>query len=123
MERQPKKTLIFAPHRNNNLERWIYVLKNMTTFDRMPFLAQHAVFRKLAEIADISALSKEERDKYDESIRVLRDHISTYEGAVKLGEEKRLRQTIANAKKMGMKMEDIMQLTGLSEEEINKLGN
>ena len=93
----------------------------------MPFLAQHAVFRKLAEIADISALSKEERDKYDESIRVLRDHISTYEGAVKLGEEKgekrRLRQTIANAKKMGMRMEDIMQLTGLSEEEINKLGN
>ena len=39
------------------------------------------------------------------------------------GKKRRLRQTTPNAKKMGMRMEDIMQLTGLSEEEINKLGN
>ena len=34
----------------------------------MPFMAKNAVFRKLAEISDITALSKEEHEKYDESI-------------------------------------------------------
>lgn len=47
----------------NDFERWIYILKNMSTFERMPFLARNAVFKKLSEIADISALSKDERDK------------------------------------------------------------
>ena len=60
----------------NDFERWIYILKNMSTFERMPFLARNAVFKKLSEIADISALSKDERDKYDESIKRMRDAIS-----------------------------------------------
>ena len=33
----------------NDFERWIFVLKNMSTLERMPFLAQNAVFRRLAE--------------------------------------------------------------------------
>ena len=36
----------------------------------MPFMAQNAVFRKLVEITDISTLSREERSKYDESLRI-----------------------------------------------------
>ena len=53
-----------------NFERWIYVLNNMQILERMPFMAQNAVFRKLAEITDISTLSREERSKYDESLRI-----------------------------------------------------
>ena len=45
----------------NQLERWIYILKNMEILDRMPWAAQNAVFRRLAEVAEVSALSKEER--------------------------------------------------------------
>ena len=53
----------------NDFERWIHILNNMETFQRMPFLAQNSVFRKLAEITDISTLSKEEREIYDERIK------------------------------------------------------
>ena len=58
----------------NDFERWIYILKNMSTFERMPFQARNAVFKKLSEITDIAALSKDEREKYDESLKVMRDY-------------------------------------------------
>ena len=38
----------------NDFERWIFILKNMSTFERMPFGARNAVFKKLSEITDIS---------------------------------------------------------------------
>ena len=60
----------------------------MSVLERLPFLAQNAVFRKLAEISDINALSKEEHKKYDESIKVMRDNIATFEYAIKSGEER-----------------------------------
>ena len=71
----------------NDFERWIYILKNMSTFERMRFLARNAVFKKLSEIADISALSKDERDKYDESIKRMRDAISLMTTAKNEGRE------------------------------------
>ena len=40
----------------------------METLIRLPWMAQDSVFERLAQIADISALTKEERIKYDKSI-------------------------------------------------------
>lgn len=37
----------------------------------MPFKAKKAVFMKLEEIVDIASLSKEDRMKYDEAIKVV----------------------------------------------------
>ena len=59
-----------------DFERWIYVLKNMETLQRLPFKARNAVFQKLEQIVDIAALSKEDRMKYDESIKVYRDQLA-----------------------------------------------
>lgn len=85
----------------NDFERWIYVLKNMEVFERMPFMAQNAVFRKLAAISDITALSKEEHEKYDESIKVLRDNLATYKYAIKEGHEKGLAEGLAEGRAEG----------------------
>ena len=63
----------------SDFERWIYVLKNMETLQRLPFKARKAVFKKLEQIVDIAALSKEERMKYDESIKAYRDQLVTME--------------------------------------------
>ena len=62
-----------------DFERWIYVLKNMETLQRLPFKARNAVFKKLEEIVDIASMSKEERMKYDESIKVYRDQLAVME--------------------------------------------
>ena len=68
-----------------NLERWIYTLKNMNKLEDIPFLADNPVFRHLADVEDISALSQGERQRYNESIKTMRDHISAYETAINKG--------------------------------------
>lgn len=109
----------------NDFERWIYILKNMSTFERMPFLARNAVFKKLSEIADISALSKDERDKYDESIKRMRDAISLMTTAKNEGREEGRESRNIEIEKMMISeketIEKIMAYTRLSEKEIQSL--
>ena len=64
----------------NQVERWIYLLKNMETLSRLPWAAQSAVFKKLESIADVGAMSRDERLKYDEALRKYRDTINVFEG-------------------------------------------
>mgnify|MGYP002761669688 CR=1 FL=1 len=108
-----------------DFERWIFVLKNMSTLERMPFMARNAVFQKLAEIADITALSKEDREKYDESIKVMRDNIAAYKGAIIEGRiEGKKEGKIEMVKIMLMENEPIDKIaryTGLAKEDILKL--
>ncbi len=110
-----------------------YVLKNMNVFERMPFMAKNAVFRKLAEISDITALSKEEHEKYDESIKILRDNYATFKFAIKEGHDKgraegraegqtkEKKQIAQNMLKEGMAVSLICKMTGLDEQEVLKL--
>lgn len=121
----------------NDFERWIYVLKNMETLKRMPFKAQKSVFDELEKIVDISALSKEERLKYDESIKIYRDNLAIASGQRKLGHKegfeegfgegietgikKERREIALKMKSSGMAPEQIMQITGLSLKEIKEL--
>ena len=109
----------------NDFERWIYVLKNMETLQRLPFKARNAVFQRLEEIVDIASLTKEERLKYDESIKVYRDNLAVMaferaEGRAE-GERNKQLEIARNLKRMGMKEEAIVEATNLSVEEIKKL--
>ena len=65
-------------------------------------MAQNAVFRKLAEVTDISTLSREERSKYDESLRILRDNLAVYESAIHEGMEKGMEKGIEKGIEKGM---------------------
>ena len=117
-----------------DFERWIYVLKNMEILQRMPFKARKSVFEELEKIADISALSKEDQEKYEHIIKVYRDNLVTEQWAIeqgfKKGHEKGLEKglekghkegillTARNMKNKGYSSEDIAQITGLTLEEI-----
>ena len=76
-----------------DFERWIYVLKNMDTLQRLPFKARKSVFEKLEKIVDIAALSKEDRMKYDESIKIYRDHLAV-EAYAREREERRTKEAM-----------------------------
>ena len=71
-----------------DFDRWIYVLKNMEKLERMPFKARKAVFEKLEEIADVGALSKHDRELYENSLDVYRTHLCVMEAAKLEGLEK-----------------------------------
>ena len=125
----------------NDFDRWIYVLKNMETIKRLPWAAQNSVFQKLAEIADVSSLTKEERLYYDEALRKYRDTLCVLESAeqrgLKRGREEGLAKGLAkgraeglakgrtetarNMKAKGLAIDLIAACSGLSPEEIAKL--
>ena len=117
----------------NQVERWIYLLKNMETLNRLPWAAQSAVFKKLESIADVGGMTRAERLKYDEALKKYRDTISVFEGVRIEGRmegrmegrvEGSLKEKIAiasNLRSMGMSISDISKATGLQEEEIKAL--
>lgn len=75
------------------------------------------LFQKLAAIEDITALCKEDQEKYDESIKVMRDNIAAYKGAI-------IEAKIEVAKNMLMENEPVDKIaryTGLAKEDILKL--
>ena len=112
--------VVIALKCETDFERWIYVLKNMETLKRLPFKARKSVFEKLEKIVDIASLSKEERMKYDESIKVYRDNLVTLEFAEQKGRAEGKEETARNLKKMGVSLEIISKATGLSIEKIDE---
>ena len=133
----------------------------MEHLKEISFLDKYPVFRKLAAIGDLRKLSPEEREYYDEDIKIMRDLYATD----KWEKEKRRRERVAMQKEMealrrekeaanrekeaaNRKMEamrrekeqavtaiaknllsldlpiiQIMQITGLTQEQINHLKN
>ena len=106
-----------------DFERWIYVLKNMETLQRLPFKARNAVFQRLEQIVDIAAMSKEDRMKYDESIKVYRDRLAVMEFERLKGRAEANLNFVRNLKQMGFAPEFIAQATGLSVDEVERMMN
>ena len=88
----------------NDFDCWIYILKHMETFSRLPWAAQNSVFERLSQIADISAMSREDRLKYDESIKKYRDTLCVLEGALSKGREQGLAEGYAKAQRDNRKV-------------------
>ena len=53
---------------NTNFERWIYLLKNLPTFENHPPELRGKVFDRLFEYAEIEKLSQNEMEEYKKSI-------------------------------------------------------
>ena len=83
----------------------------------------------LAKLPDVRFLSSEEQEKYDESIKAIDDYYSGLYGSYVDGEEKGMAKGMAKEKldtayrllSMGMSWSQIMQATGLTEEELKPL--
>ena len=99
----------------------------------MPFEAQHKIFKRLAEIADSKSLTKEEQEKYDNSMMVMWDNYAVYKHAEEKGIQKGMEKGIEKGIEKGRKeialnlltyntpIDVIAKSTGLSIEEIKKL--
>ena len=102
-------------------------------FKNLPLAEQKKMLDHLAKLPDVRFLSSEEREKYDESIKAIDDYYSGLYGSYVDGEEKGIAKGIAKgmAKEkidtayrllsMGMSWSQIMQATGLTEEELKPL--
>lgn len=104
-----------------DFERWIYVLKNMETLNRLPFKARKAVFQRLEDIVDIASLTKEERIRYDESIKVYRDNLVTEAYALEKGRAEERVEIIQRLKRKGFSSEEIANMLDLPLDKIEAL--
>ena len=73
----------------------------METLEKMPFEAQHKIFKRLAEIADSKSLTKEEQEKYDNSMMVMWDNYAVYKHAEEKGIEKGIEKGRKEGKEEG----------------------
>ena len=104
-------------------------MKYMEVLERLPFTAQKKIFDHLAKLADVRCLSSEEQEKYDESIKAVDDYYSGLYGSYVEGEEKGIAkgelskglEVARNLLAIGMSWPQIMQITGLTEEQLRQL--
>jgi len=71
----------------NNLERWVFFLKNAGRLDYIPKSLQVEVFKKAFDIANRSNLSREEWEFYDQSMVFIQDQRGAAEAALEKGEK------------------------------------
>ena len=105
----------------------------MEIVEQIPCEALNKIFKKLAEYADSKTLTKEEQEKYDNSMMVMWDNYAVYKHAVEKAYKKGYEEGIAKgekkaSKKVALKLlahnfpiDEIADITGLSIEEIKKL--
>lgn len=110
-------------------DKWMYILKNLSSLMERPAALQERVFTRLFEQAEIAKFNPQELKYYEDSVNAYRDIVNAIKTAEKKSRaegraEGRAEEKIAMAKKllaMNMTKEDIINVTGLSADEISQL--
>ncbi|NJD37139.1 MAG: Rpn family recombination-promoting nuclease/putative transposase [Geobacter sp.] len=115
----------FNDYAKDTLDEWIYFLKNSEIKDEFKAKGIH----KASEELDILKLSKEERQDYERYLddwRVGESSIQTswmkgHDKGREEGREEERRETARKMKQLGIAVETIMQVSGLSREDVDSL--
>ena len=118
-------------------DKWLYVLHNLSRLMEHPAALQERVFKRLFEQAEIAKYTPEERQDYEESLKVYRDMKNVLDTAelkgLKKGLEQGMRQGIEQGalderkknamamKALGLPLETIAKVTGMPVEDIARL--
>ena len=121
----------------SNYDKWIYVLQNLSRLDRQPTYLQTAVFTRLFKQAEIAGFTRTELREYEDSLKAFRDMRNTLDNAKKEGREEgreegleeglikgernKAMEIAAKMKAKGFSVDDIVQMTGLSADEVKKI--
>lgn len=109
----------------SQFDKWMYVLKNLNRLQERPVKLQERVFKKLFEEAEIARLKPKEMQTYQESLKAYRDNKNTMDYAINEAVSEAIdKKTTEFAKKLkqkGVDIEVIIDTTGLTKEQIEKL--
>ena len=108
-----------------NLDKWVYLLKNMHLLAKLPEFLNEGIFQKVFNVTEMSKLTKEERMRYEMDLRAK----SSYDGgiaysiekAVEKAENKKAIDIAIKLKTTNLPFSQISEATGLPIEEIEKL--
>ena len=105
----------------NKIDKWLYLFRYLAKLQERPLALQERIFQKLFAAAEIAKYSREEMEIYEESLKYYRDLNNIVNSAK---DEAKIERTYEMAKSMkakGLEISSICEITGLSEEEIEKL--
>lgn len=117
----------------SDLELWLYWLKHLHVTDKLPEHLKETIFERLFNIAEYTNLSKEEQAMYNQDLKRKWDNEAARVNSVEEGRAKGLAEGLAEGrheqaleiasklKAKELSVPEIMELTGLSAEEINAL--
>ena len=105
-----------------NTEKWLFSLKHLSKLEDRPVSVQGKVFEKLFRLAEIKQLTKEDMETYKKSVLEYQD----VRDAVDYAREEGIEEGIAKGKismlqkclQKNMPIEDIIDLTGFSKDQI-----
>ena len=100
-----------------DLDKWLYLLKNMSTVLERPATLRDRVFGRLFDVAEYARLDDEERKKYVEAMNTTRDTFNMIAYARKQTSYEIARRMIDK----GLDMDTILDVTGLTKEDIAKI--
>ena len=103
------------------LDKWLYFIKHLEDFQTIPTIFKDEVFTQAFEKAELAKFDQTELDNYENSLKTYRDLKGVIDTAFGEGKLEGKLEIAKSAKQMGLSTEDIIKLTGLSENEIGKL--
>ncbi len=56
-----------------NFDKWLYVIQNLSRLKKSPKKLQEKIFQKVFNIAEYTAMTKQEKDSYENSLKYYRD--------------------------------------------------
>jgi len=78
-----------------DLEKWLFILKNMSRLEKVPVYLRKPIFQRVFQIAEVGALTKEERMLYDASLKAKRDWDNTVAWAAQQAAEEAAKKATA----------------------------
>ena len=112
-----------------DLDKWLYLLKNMSTLLERPAALRDRIFGRLFDVAEYARLDDEERKNYVESMNTARDTYNQIDYALnkgigiglEMGCEKKACEIAQKMITKGLDVDTIADLTGLTKEAVAKL--
>ncbi|MEN7551051.1 Rpn family recombination-promoting nuclease/putative transposase [Rapidithrix thailandica] len=112
-----------------HFDKWLYVIRNLNRLDSIPDKLRERIFEKLFETAEIARFTPEQVRSYEDSLKYYRDLKNSLDTAKEEGRLEGKQEGIVEgkldiAKKLltkGYSIEEIIELTGLTKEQINVL--
>ena len=85
-----------------DLDRWFYLLKNMSHLDKIPAVFNKRIFQKVFKIAEVSNLTKEEKAMYDSNLKAKWDYENALAYAKEIAEEEGLKKGMEKGLEKGL---------------------
>ena len=104
-----------------DLDKWLYLLKNMSTLLERPAALRDRVFGRLFDVAEYARLDDEERKNYVNAMNTARDTYNQIAYALKKGGQEKACEIARKMIAKGLDVDTIADYTGLTTEEIAEI--